>query len=110
MKKVISKFFAIFICLLCICPIPVRAYTPGQAYQRNLHTWIKNDDRRRYVEMMLDYHVRNNKQVQDALAGGFSAVFLFDGCSDNMDDPTLSDISFCRVSGVCVVLRLDAAG
>ena len=110
MKKVISKFFAIFICLLCICPIPVRAYTPGQAYQRNLHTWIKNDDRRRYVEMMLDYHVRNNKQVRDALAGGFSAVFLFDGCSDNMDDPTLSDLSFYRVSGVCVVLRLDAAG
>ena len=110
MKKVISKFFAIFICLLCICPIPVRAYTPGQAYQRNLHTWIKNDDHRRYVEMMLDYHVRNNKQVRSALAGGFSAVFIFDGCSDNMDDPTLSDLSFYRVSGVCVVLRQDAAG
>ena len=110
MKNIFLKFFAVFLCFLCILPIPARAYTPGQAYQRNLHTWIKNDDRRRYVEMMLDYHVRNNKQVQDALAGGFSAVFLFDGCSDNLDDPTLSDLSFYRVSGVCVVLRLDAAG
>ena len=110
MKKVVWTFFTGFACLLLILPIPARAYTPGQAYQRNLHTWIKNDDHRRYVEMMLDYHVRNNPQVQDALAGGFSAVFLFDGCSDNMDDPTLSDLSFYRVSGVCVVLRLDAAG
>ncbi|MDD5884149.1 MAG: hypothetical protein PUD70_08750, partial [Firmicutes bacterium] len=80
MKKVVWTFFTGFLCLLLILPIPARAYTPGQAYQRNLHTWIKNDNHRRYVEMMLDYHVRNNPQVRDALAGGFSAVFLFDGC------------------------------
>ena len=110
MKKVILPFITGILCFVLIFPTPVRAYTPGQAYQRNLHTWIKNDDHRRYVEMMLDYHVRNNKQVRSALAGGFSAVFIFDGCSDNMDDPTLSDLSFYRVSGVCVVLRQDAAG
>ena len=108
MKKVICGLLAVLFCLLL--PIPVQAYTPGQAYQRDLTTWIKNDDHRRYVEMMLDYHVRNNQQVRDALAGGFSAVFIFDGCSDNMDDPTLSDLSFYRVSGVCVVLRQDGAG
>lgn len=110
MKKVILPFITGILCFVLIFPTPVRAYTLGQAYQRNLHTWIKNDDHRRYVEMMLDYHVRNNKQVRDALAGGFSAVFIFDGCSDNMDDPTLSDLSFYRVSGVCVVLRQDEAG
>ena len=110
MKKVFLKLFAVFFCVLFILPIPARAYTPGQAYQRDLSTWIKSEEHRRYVEMMLDYHVRNNKQVRSALAGGFSAVFIFDGCSDNMDDPTLSDLSFYRVSGVCVVLRQDAAG
>ena len=110
MKKVLLPLFTGILCFVLIFPTPVRAYTPGQAYQRNLHTWIKNDVHRRYVEMMLDYHVRNNKQVRDALAGGFSAVFIFDGCSDNMDDPTLSDLSFYRVSGVCVVLRQDEAG
>ena len=110
MKKVFLKLFAVLFCVLFILPIPARAYTPGQAYQRDLSTWIKSEEHRRYVEMMLDYHVRNNKQVRSALAGGFSAVFIFDGCSDNMDDPTLSDLSFYRVSGVCVVLRLDSAG
>lgn len=110
MKKIYYQFLAVFLCVACILPIPVRADTPGLGYQRNLSTWIKDDDHRRYVEMMLDYHARNNKQVRDALDGGFSAVFLFDGCSDNMDDPTLSDLSFYRVSGVCVVLRQDDAG
>ena len=110
MRKGFLKYLPVILCILLILPIPARAYTPGQAYRRDLSTWIKNDQRRAYVEMMLDYHVRNNPQVRDALAGGFSAVFIFDGCSDNMDDPMLSDLSFYRVSGVCVVLRLDDAG
>ena len=97
--------------LLALSPrAAAAAYVRGTPYQKDLHTWMKNDDHRRYVEMMLDYHVRTNKQVQNALAGGFSAVFLFDGCSDHMDDPELSDLSYYRVSGVCVVLRMNAAG
>lgn len=110
MKKVSLLSLLLCLMLVCVLAVPVNADTPGQSYQRNLHTWMKNDEHRRYVEMMLDYHVRNNDQVRDALANGFSAVFLFDGCSDHMDDPTLSDLSFYRVSGVCVVLRLDEAG
>lgn len=110
MKK--NPLLSLFLCLMLVLSLalPADAYTAGQPYQCSLRTWIKNDDRRRYVEMMLDYHVRNNRQVQDALAEGFSAVFLFDGCSDHMDDPVLSDLSFYRVSGVCVVLRQDSDG
>ena len=110
MKKIVLKILTVIVLITLVLPMPVRAYTPGQGYQRDLRAWIENDDHRRYVEMMLDYHVRNNKQVRDALACGFPAVFIFDGCSDNMDDPTLSDLSFYRVSGVCVVLRQDEAG
>ena len=110
MKKRFWKLLSVIVCITLVLPMPVRAYTPGQGYQRSLRTWIENDDHRRYVEMMLDYHVRTNKQVRDALACGFPAVFIFDGCSDSMDDPTLSDLSFYRVSGVCVVLRQDEVG
>jgi hypothetical protein len=60
--------------------------------------------------MMVDYHLRCNDMVKDALEGGFSAVFLFDGCSDNMKDPELSDLSYYRVSGVCLVVKLDVNG
>lgn len=59
---------------------------------------------------MLDYHVRTNQAVIDALDSGYCAVFLFDGCSDNMNDPVLSDLSYYRVSAVCVVLRRDGDG
>ena len=110
MKKVSLLSLLLSLALIAALALPTDAVPVGQPYQRDLSKWIKNDDHRQYVEMMLDYHVRNNRQVQNALAGGFSAVFLFDGCSDHMDDPTLSDLSFYRVSGVCVVLRLNDAG
>ncbi|MDY3224288.1 MAG: hypothetical protein SOW84_00215 [Candidatus Faecousia sp.] len=110
MKK--HSLLSALLCLALIVSlaVPANGYTAGQPYQKDLRAWIKNDTRRRYVEMMLDYHVRTNRAVQNALSGGFSAVFLFDGCSDNMDDPTLSDLSFYRVSGICIVLRMNAAG
>ena len=40
----------------------------------------------------------------------WKVVFLFDGCSDNMNDPELADLSYYRVSGVCLAIKLDAAG
>ena len=112
MKKVLLRLVSALLwrVLVFSCGKSVAAYTPGAAYQKDLHTWIQNDSRRSYMEMMLDYHVRNNPEVQRALKGGYSAVFLFDGCSDNMDDPVLSDLSYYRVSGVCVVLRKDENG
>lgn len=107
-----KKYLCFLLCLFILLPaVPVAsAYEIGQPYEKDLSTWIQNREYREYVEMMLDYHLRNNDMVQDALAGGFAAMFLFDGCSDNMDDPVLSDLSYYRVSGVCVVLKLDAKG
>lgn len=111
MKKLL-RFLNICLCLVLLLSAAPKAaaYTPGEAYQRDLSAWIQDEERRSYVEMMLDYHLRTNREVQNALTNGFAAMFLFDGCSDNMDDPELSDLSYYRVSGVCVVLKLDAKG
>ena len=104
MKKVLS-------CLLCAClflnlvPRAAASETvPG------LTGYIQNHASRYYVEAMLGYHLRENAAVRETLEQGFSAVFLFEGCSDNMDDPELSDLSYYRVSAVCIALRLDEAG
>ena len=112
MKKGLGFWFSICLCLALLFPaVPEgNAYTAGESYQKDLSSWILDPQRQSYVEMMLDYHVRNNKEVQNALSGGFAAVFLFDGCSDHMNDPDLSDLSYYRVSGVCVVLKTDVAG
>ena len=71
---------------------------------------ICNAQRRHFVESMLSYHLRENETVRQTLEEGQCAVFFFEGCSDNMDDPELQDLSYYRVSAVCIVLKLDEAG
>lgn len=112
MKRILGfflSFLMVFSFVLGYAP-EVRAYVPGQAYQKDLSTWIKNPEKREYVQMMLDHYVRTDTMVQQALEGGFTATFLFDGCSDNMDDPALQDLTYYRVTGICVVLKVDARG
>ena len=105
----------ILILLLCLCLLlpgilRAEAYSIGQPYHAQLEELIRNPQRRTYVQMMLDYYLRTDTMVQMALEKERSAVFLFDGASDNMDHPDLSDISYYRVSAVCIVIRLDADG
>ena len=78
MKKVISA--ALCLALLLICVLPASAETQQTGFHKSLRTWITNKTSRVYVERMLDYHVRTNQAVIDALDGGYCAVFLFDGC------------------------------
>lgn len=112
MKKAFRGFL-----LLCILTgilftnIPsASAYTVGDPWQPDLRPFLQDPERREYVEMMVDHHMRTNADIRNALEGGFAAVFLFDGCSDNMNDPELSDLSYYRVSGICLVIKLDANG
>ena len=108
MKKFIAFFLSL--CLIVSMVPSAEAYEAGQAFRLDLSGRIRNEERRNYVEMMLDHHIRTNKMVQQALEGGFSAVFLFDGASDHMDDPQLRDLSYYRVTGVCIVVRRDSSG
>jgi len=107
-----KRFFLLILCLCLLLPcVPqTQAYSIGQPYHAQLEGLIKNESRRKYTQMMLDYYLRNNTLVQDSLESGKSAVFFFEGCSDNMDHPDLSDISYYRVSAVCIAIRLDARG
>lgn len=86
------------------------AYEAGDPWRPDLRAFLQDPVKRDYVETMVDHHIRTNRDIRSALEGGFAAVFLFDGCSDNMNDPELSDLSYYRVSGVCLVIKLDAHG
>ena len=86
------------------------AYSAGDPYRPDLSNLIRDPEHREYVETMVDYHLRTDPDIRNALEGGFAAVFLFDGCSDNMKDPELSDLSYYRVSGVCLAIRLNDRG
>lgn len=111
-----KRFFRIlwmlcFAAGLILLPTPkASAYEVGDPYRPNLKPFIQDLEYREYVEMMVDYHMRTNQDIHNALKGGFAAVFLFDGCSDNMNDPELSDLSYYRVSGICIVVKLNGDG
>lgn len=112
MRKYIKKIASLLVAVLLMLDAAPSgsAYEAGEPYQLDLSPWIQNEESREYVEMMVDHHLRTNGMVQDALAGGFCTVFLFDGCSDHVYDPELADLTYYRVTGVCVVLKLDGAG
>ena len=105
-KKLLCTILAVFL-LLSALPEARAADTDTSV---SLSAWIQKSTYREYVEMMVDYHLRTNESVRNALSGGFTAVFLFDGCSDNLSNPILSDLSYYRVSAVCIALKLNADG
>ena len=97
--------------ILVISAVPTAfAYEAGEPCTIDLSSFIHDREKREYVEMMVDHHIRTDRDIQNALDGGFSAVFLFDGCSDHMNDPELSNLSYYRVSGICLVVNRNAAG
>lgn len=112
MKKQLRRYFLCFLLLgILFTNVPTAsAYTLGDPWRPDLRAFIRDAKDREYVEMMVDHHLRTDPDIRNALEGGFSAVFLFDGCSDNMKDPELSDLSYYRVSGVCLVVKLGASG
>ncbi len=107
MKKLTNWILAL---ALLLTAVPRVQAAENRGYHVDLSSWIQRDSSREYVEMMLDYHLRTNEDVRLALSEGYSAVFLFEGCSDNMTNPMLNDLSYYRVSAVCLALRLDRFG
>ena len=112
MEKLFRKLlvFCLIAGLLLPAVLTAQAYTQGDPCAVDLRAFIHDREKREYVEMMVDHHVRTDRDIRNALEGGFAAVFLFDGCSDNLKDPELSDLSYYRVSGICLVIKLDQNG
>ena len=106
MKKATALLLSIF--LVFSLAIRVRATETSQ--QVDLSALIENPARRHFVEAMISYALKYDPAVQQAQAAGFPSLFFFEGCSDNMDDPELGDISYYRVSAVCVAVKTMANG
>lgn len=112
MKKITTQILSLLLalCLLCALSPSAFCYEVGQPWQVDLSNFLDNEENRRYVEMMLDYYLRTDEKVQKTLSDGYCAMFFFEGCSDNVDDPSLADLTFFRVTAVCIVLKLDDNG
>lgn len=105
-----KKYLRFLLCCILSAAMLLQVSPCASADGLNLSQYIKNPERRHFVEAMLNYHLQENTTVRQTLKDGYSAVFFFEGCSDNMDDEELSDISYYRVSSVCIVLQRDKEG
>lgn len=106
MKKATAFFFCVF--LFMSMAIPVRAGEVSPAV--DLSALIENPARRHFAEAMINYALSHDPEVKQAQADGFISLFFLEGCSDNMDDPMLKDISYYRVSAVCVAIKTQEDG
>ena len=104
MKKVLSLFL-----LLCLLFQTVPVASAAETVL-NLSEYIRNGEKRHFVEAMLSYHLRENETVRKTLEDGYSALFFFEGCSDNMDNPEYEDLSYYRISAVCIALKQNDQG
>lgn len=109
MKKRFFRLLSLVLLMAVMLPLPAAA-ADRTSYYPDLSNLMDSGERRDYVETMIGYYLRNNQTIRKTLSQGYSAVFFFEGASDNMDDPVLSDISYYRVSAVCVVIRLSETG
>ena len=112
MKKLLLRLFCAIQCFLLLTTAApaARAWEVGEPWQVDLSGLVKNEAYREYTEMMLDHYLRTDGKVKKALSDGYCAMFFFEGCSDNMDDPSMSDLTFFRVTSLCIVLKLDEQG
>lgn len=108
MKKTLFRLFCVLLALLLLNTAVPKAAAADTVL--SLSDYIRNSEKRHFVEAMLSYHLRENTTVRETLEDGYSAVFFFEGCSDNMDDPELTDLTYYRVSAVCIALKMDEDG
>ena len=109
-----SKFFPRFFILLILTVLTV-TMVPGAAaeetaLEQSIAQLVENQDNRRFIQAMLNYYLEKDQAVRQTLEDGYSAVFFFEGCSDNLDELQYQDLTYYRVSAVCLALRMDAQG
>lgn len=108
MKKLLSWLLCVV--LLAGMVLPARAAELDSDLCPDLTAYIQDPGRRNFVMQTISYHLRHDSLVRENLENGYCAVFLFEGCSDNMDHPEYWDVSYYRVSAICLVLKMEKSG
>ena len=117
MKRVLSFVVALCLCLTLLPTITLQTnaatyYSDGDLGEIK-SSIISNASRASYVTQMMKYHIlssTDNYRVARNLKDGKSIVFFFDGCSDNVDDPTYGDYSKYHLSAYCAVVKVVNGG
>ena len=72
-------------------------------------SFITNADHAKYIDMMMRYYITHNSSVQSSLDSGKSAIFMFEGGSDNYPGTRYS-LSDYRYQAAVIVVKKDSSG
>ena len=74
--------------------------------------YISNAIARSYIDTMMKYYINNYSNVKNTLTNGLSAIFMFEGGSDNYWDGEHYEYSIYdnRIQAVVFVVKLDSSG
>ena len=71
--------------------------------------FISNSTRQNYIDVMMKYYINSNSNLQSALTGGDSVVFMFEGGSDYYDTYEYIDANgTTRLQAVCIVVQMKS--
>lgn len=103
---------ALLVVCFYLCVFSTRARASSQYTEDDLKyihsTLISNPHRAEYVDRVMAWHIlseTNSYRVGRNLNDGKSVVFLFDGCSDKVDDPVYGDFNSYHISAYCAVVK-----
>ena len=114
--KFMKRLLSLLLCLaLGVCGMA--AMTPGRAVSAETSKWeigemdlsfIHDSTSRKYVGGMIRFHLAGEKdgRVRSALARGKSAVFFFEGASNNLREGSYTDYHKYHFTAVCVVVKM----
>ncbi|MBR6562566.1 MAG: InlB B-repeat-containing protein, partial [Clostridia bacterium] len=93
------------ICSLCPAFSVVSADTDEFA-SLTCSSFISNTTRRQYIDTMMKYYISSNSDIVTALNNGKSAIFMFEGGSDNYTGSGYSTAATnTRNQAVCIVVQ-----
>ena len=108
MKRIIAFCLVIVSVLTCgiFAPISANAVSIDELSNLSCASFISNATHREYIDTMMRYYISSNTSISSSLDNGKSAIFMFEGGSDNYNGSGYSSSgSNSRNQAVCIVVQ-----
>ena len=106
-KRLLVPLLALCCILSALMPLNITSAADGDPFASlTCSSFISNSARREYIDTMMRYYLNSNPAIVTALDNGKSAIFMFEGGSDNYTGSGYStDASNIRNQAVCIVVQ-----
>ncbi|MBQ4317374.1 MAG: SH3 domain-containing protein, partial [Clostridia bacterium] len=106
-QRILSVILAFTMIISVFVVMPMNQVSADTAFDNlTCSSFISNTTQREYIDMMMKYYLSANPDIVTALDNGKSAIFMFEGGSDNYAVGSYSaSASNIRNQAVCIVVK-----